>query len=167
MGWRAWLSAHANCFLGQNEWWRDMAPRVGDEVIVSCESASARVVAKDLRYITLEWPWGVVDNSSKFRWDGKMHLPVDDSTAEWTPFLMEPEPAQLRVGDVCTISIPPMRLHVGHYEEYDPPRNLGWAPAPVAGIYVMPPESAEIEDSGCMLYLGGAEPIRVQPVDGS
>ncbi|WP_406291381.1 hypothetical protein [Embleya sp. NBC_00896] len=62
------------------------------------------------------------------------------------------------------MSIPPTRLCVGHYEEYDPPRNLGWAPAPTAGIYVMPPESKDVEDAGCMLYLGGAEPYHVEPV---
>lgn len=69
---------------------------------------------------------------------------------------------------MCTVSIPPTRLCVGHYEEYDPPRNLGWTPAPTAGIYVVPPESFDVEEvdetTGCMLYLGGAEPHRVEPV---
>ncbi|MBT2396541.1 hypothetical protein [Streptomyces sp. ISL-100] len=66
------------------------------------------------------------------------------------------------------MSIPPTRLYVGHYEEYDPPRSLGWAPAPTAGIYVVPPERMDVdmEDAGCMLYLGGAEPIHVEPVKG-
>ena len=68
-------------------------------------------------------------------------------------------------GAVCTISIPPMRLYVGYYEEYGPPRNVGWAPAPTAGIYVVPPENSDQEDAGCILYLGGADPIRVEPVD--
>ncbi|GAA3885165.1 hypothetical protein ACGFYM_41935 [Streptomyces sp. NPDC048231] len=64
------------------------------------------------------------------------------------------------------MSIPPTRLYVGHYEEYDPPRHLGWAPAPTAGIYVIPPErmDVDLEDAGCMLYLGGADPLHVEPV---
>ncbi|MEU1540617.1 hypothetical protein ABZ461_21365 [Actinacidiphila glaucinigra] len=63
------------------------------------------------------------------------------------------------------MSIPPTRLYVGHYEKYDPPRNLGWTPAPTAGIHVIPPErmDMDLEDAGCMLYLGGADPIRVEP----
>ncbi|WUD77059.1 hypothetical protein OG937_37820 [Streptomyces sp. NBC_00510] len=69
------------------------------------------------------------------------------------------------------MSIPPTRLYVGHYEEYDPPRNLGWAPAPTAGLYVVPPErwdvnveDVDMEDAGYMLYLRGAEPIQWEPV---
>lgn len=31
---------------------------VGDEVIVSCEPVSARVVEADSRQVTVEWPWG-------------------------------------------------------------------------------------------------------------
>lgn len=143
-----------------------MVPRVGDEVTVSCEAASARVVAVNSRHIALEWPWGVIDHSSIFRWDGTYSLPCEESHAEWVPYRLEPAASELRAGDTCVISIPPTRLHVGHYEEYDPPRNLGWTPAPVAGIYVVPPNKSEDEDAGCMLYLGGAEPIRVEPADG-
>lgn len=104
-----------------------MVPRIGDEVIVSCESATARVVEVD-RYITLEWPWGTIDNSSNFRRNGQVALP--------------------------------------HSEEYDPPHNFGRAPASTAGIYVVPPERTDVdmEDAGYMLYLGGAEPIHVEPV---
>ncbi|MFI8184274.1 hypothetical protein OG539_40295 [Actinacidiphila glaucinigra] len=142
-----------------------MVPRVGDEVIVSCEPATARVVEKH-RYITVEWPWGTADNSFNIRWSGHVNLPYGDAHQEWSPYRLEPAAFALRVGDVCTVSIPPTRLHVGHYETYDPPRHLGWAPAPTAGIYVIPPErmDLDLEDAGCMLYLGGAEPIRVEPV---
>ena len=143
-----------------------MVPRVGDEVTVSCEAASARVVAVNSRHIALEWPWGVIDRSSSFRWDGTYSLPCEESHAEWVPYRLEPAASELRAGDTCMISIPPTRLHVGHYEEYDSPRNLGWTPAPVAGIYVVPPDKSEDEDAGCMLYLGGAEPIRVEPANG-
>ncbi|WP_326813982.1 MULTISPECIES: hypothetical protein [unclassified Streptomyces] len=64
------------------------------------------------------------------------------------------------------MSILPTRLRVGHYEKYEPPRNLGWAPAPTAGIYVVPPERMDddMEDAGYMLYLGGAEPTHVELV---
>ncbi|MCF1594561.1 hypothetical protein [Streptomyces muensis] len=66
------------------------------------------------------------------------------------------------------MSIPPTRLCVGHYEEYDPPRDFGWVPTPAVGIYVVPPESFDMEDvdetAGCMLYLGGAEPHQVELV---
>ncbi|MFI2352579.1 hypothetical protein ACH492_37470 [Streptomyces sp. NPDC019443] len=142
-----------------------MVPQIGDEVVVSCEPASARVAALDSRHITLEWPWGVIDNSSNFRWDGGFSIPCDDSDLEWVPYHIEPVVSELRAGDVCMVSIPPTRLYVGHYEEYDPPRNLGWVPAPTAGIYVIPPENMDEEDAGCMLYMGGAEPIRVELVD--
>lgn len=142
-----------------------MFPQVGSLVIVSCESASARVAAVSSRYITLEWPWRVIDNSTNFRWNGTCALPYGESHPEWVPYQLEPAASELRVGDVCTVSIPPTRLYVGHYEEYDPPRNLGWAPAPTAGIYVVPPENSDDEDAGCMLYLGGADPIRVEPVE--
>jgi hypothetical protein len=141
-----------------------MILRSGDEVIVSCEPASARVVAVDSRYISLEWPWGAIDNSSNFRWNGQYALPWGDYPQEWVPYRLEPAASALRAGDVCTVSIPPIRLYAGHYEEYDPPRNLGWAPAPTAGIYVVPLESMDVEDAGCMLYLGGAEPIHVELV---
>jgi len=141
-----------------------MVPQIGDEVVVSCEPASARVVAVHARHITLSWPWGVIDNSSNFRWDGTFNLPCDDDHPEWVPYRLDPPVSELDAGDVCTVSIPAMRLYVGHYEEYDPPRNLGWAPAPTAGIYVIPPENRDVEDAGCMLYLGGAEPICVEPV---
>jgi hypothetical protein len=139
--------------------------QVGSEVIVSCEPASARVAAVSSRYITLEWPWRVVDNSTNFRWDGTFSLPNGESHPEWVPYQLEPAASDLHAGDVCTVSIPPTRLYVEHYEEYDPPRNLGWAPAPTAGIYVIPPENSGQEDAGCMLYLGGADPIRVEPVE--
>lgn len=133
--------------------------------MVSCEPASARVIAVSTRYITLEWPWRVIDNSTNFRWDGTFSLPHGEFHAEWVPYQLEPAAPELRAGDVCTISIPPTRLYVGHYEKYDPPRNLGWIPAPTAGIFVVPPENADQEDAGCMLYLGGADPIRVYPVE--
>lgn len=142
-----------------------MFPLVGSEVIVSCEPASARVAAMNSRHITLEWPWRGVDNSTNFRWNGTFSLPYGDSRREWVPYQLEPAASELRVGDACTVSIPPTRLYVGYYEEYDPPRNLGWIPAPTAGIYVIPPESSEQEDAGCMLYLGGADPICVEPVE--
>jgi hypothetical protein len=142
-----------------------MAPEVGDEVIVSCESASARVKAVSSRYIILEWPWRAIDNSSRYRWDGTYAFPCDEVHPEWVPFRLEPAPSELNPGDQCMISIPPMRLYVGHYEKYDPPRNLGWAPAPTAGIYVVPLEDRDKEDAGCMLYLGGADPIRIEPVE--
>lgn len=143
-----------------------MVPRIGDHVIVSCEPAAARVVGVD-RYITLEWPWGAIDNSSNFRWNGQAALPHGESRDEWSPFRLEPAPPTLRAGDVCTVSIPPTRLYVGHYEEYHPPRNLGWAPAPTAGLYVVPPErmDMDIDYAGCMLYLGGSDPIRVEPLN--
>ncbi|MHC5902497.1 hypothetical protein ACVNF4_01040 [Streptomyces sp. S6] len=140
--------------------------QIGDEVIVSCEAASARVVAVNSRHITLKWPWGVIDHSSNFRWDGTYSLPCDESDAEWIPYRLEPAASELHAGDECMISIPPTRLHVGHYEKYDPPRNLGWTPAPTAGLYVIPLEKSEEDDAGCMLYLGGAELIRVELVEG-
>ncbi|MFH8767429.1 hypothetical protein [Streptomyces althioticus] len=142
-----------------------MIPQVGDEVVVSCEPACAEVVRVDARYITLKWPWGVIDDSSSFRWDGTNALPYGDAHPEWVPYRIEPAASELRVGDMCTVSIPPTRLHVGHYEEYNPPRNLGWSPAPTAGIHVLPPEKADDEEAGCMLYLGGAEPVRLEPVE--
>lgn len=141
-----------------------MLPQVGSEVIVSCEPASARVVSVTARYITVEWPWGVVDNSANFRWDGTFALPYGESNSEWVPYRFEPAASELCGGDFCTVSIPPTRLYVGHYETYDPPRNLGWAPAPTVGIYVIPPEKSDQEDAGCMLYLGGADPIRVESI---
>lgn len=148
-----------------DDWWRDMIPEVGDEVVVSLDPASAHVRSVGARHITIEWPWGTVDNSSDFRWDGTCSLPSDDIHPEWVPYQLEPAARELRAGDACTVSIPPTRLHVVHYEAYDPPRNLGWAPAPTAGIYVVPPENRDEEDAGCMLYLGGAEPIRIDPAD--
>ncbi|WP_131816061.1 hypothetical protein [Streptomyces sp. 3213.3] len=142
-----------------------MLPQVSGQVIVSCESASAQVVSVGSGQITLEWPSGVIDNSSNFRWDGKFSLPIDVSPSEWMPYLVEPAVSELRPGDICTVSIPPTRLYVGHYEEYNPPRNLGWSPAPTAGMYVVPPEKIDQEDAGCFLYLGGAEPIRVEAIE--
>ncbi|MFD5495421.1 hypothetical protein ACFYY3_08230 [Streptomyces sp. NPDC001812] len=143
-----------------------MVPRIGDQVIVSCEPATARVVRVD-RYITLEWPWGAIDNSSSFRWNGQTALPYGDFHQEWSPFHLEPAASTLRVGDNCTVSIPPTRLYVGHYEEYHPPRNLGWAPAPTSGLYVVPRErmDMDMEYAGYMLYLGGSDPIHVEPIN--
>ena len=134
-------------------------------MIVSCEPARTRVVSMDPLYVTVEWPWGEMDRSSNFRWDENFSLPRSGVNPEWVPYLMKPAGSALRVGDECTISIPPTRLYVGHYEEYDPPRNMGWSPAPTAGIYVMPPENRDVEDAGAMLYVGGAEPIRVELVE--
>ena len=138
-----------------------MVHRVGDEVIVSCEAATARVVEKH-RYIVVEWPWRTADHSLNVRWNGQVALPYGDSHQEWSPYRLEPAAFALRPGDVCTVSIPPTRLYVGHYEKYDPPRNLGWTPAPTAGIHVIPPErmDMDLEDAGCMLYLGGATTTR-------
>ncbi|MGQ5226395.1 hypothetical protein ACWDLL_03840 [Streptomyces griseoincarnatus] len=106
----------------------------------------------------------MIDDSSGFRWDGTSALPYGDAHAEWVPYRIEPAAAELRAGDTCTVSIPPTRLRVGHYEEYDPPRHLGWSPAPMAEIHALPPEKSDDEKAGCMLYLGGAEPIRLEPV---
>ncbi|MGW2724014.1 hypothetical protein [Streptomyces sp. NPDC001492] len=143
-----------------------MVPRIGDQVIVSCEPASTRVVGVD-RYITLEWPWRAIDNSSNFRWNGQVALPHADSHEEWSPFQLSPAASTLQVGDACDVFIPPTRLYVGHYEEYDPPRNLGWAPAPIAGLYVVPPErmgmDMDMEYAGYMLYLG-SDPLQVEPI---
>ncbi|MFF3849321.1 hypothetical protein [Streptomyces sp. NPDC002328] len=117
------------------------------------------------RYVRVEWPWRAIDDSANFRWDGTFALPHGASHPEWVPYRLEPAASELRAGDFCTVSIPPTRLYVGHYEEYDPPRNLGWSPAPTAGIYVLPPENADDEEAGCMLYLGSADPIRLEPVE--
>lgn len=139
-----------------------MAPKVGDEVIVSCDPGRACVMAVDSRYVTIKWPWRTIDASSKYRWNGTYAFPV--GSRDWVPFVLEPPVSELRVGDECLLSIPPTRLYVGYFEEYSPPRDLGWAPAPTAGIYVVRPEDREDEEAGCMLYLGGADPIRVDPI---
>jgi hypothetical protein len=143
-----------------------VVPRIGDEVIVTCEPAVARLVKVDRRYCYLEWPWRTIDNSSHVRWNGQVALPYGDSHQEWSPYRLEPMGPALRAGGDCAVSIPPTRLYVAHYEEYDPPRHLGWAPAPTAGIYVVPPERMDVDwdDAGYMLYLGGAEPIHVERV---
>ncbi|MEB3966067.1 hypothetical protein OKJ48_38470 [Streptomyces kunmingensis] len=141
-----------------------MFPQVGSEVMVSCEPAPARVVSVGPRYVQLEWPWREVDNSSFFQWDGTFALPYGESQSEWVPYVTEPAVSELAVGDVCTVSIPRTRLHVAHYEKYEPARNLGWSPAPTAGIYVVPEERMDQEEGGCMLYLGGADPILVEPL---
>jgi len=135
------------------------------EVVVSCPPGQARVVAVSPRHVTVTWPWGEPDHSAGYRWDGTFALPYGEARTEWVPYRVEPDPAGLRVGDVCTVSIPPTRLVVGFYEEYDEPRNLGWTPAPTAGISVMPEHGLDEEYDGCVLYLGGAMPITVEPVD--
>lgn len=142
-----------------------MSFQVGSEVVVSCESASARVAAVTSRYVMVEWPWRVIDDSGNVRWDGTVALPYGESDTEWVPYRLEPAASELSAGAACKVSIPPTRVHVGYYEEYKPSRSLGWTPAPTAGMYVIPLESVDQEDSGCMLYLGGADPIRVEPVD--
>lgn len=140
-----------------------MALRVGDEVIVSLAPARARVSEVSPRSITIEWPWGERDDSSCYRWDGRSCLPWGESTTEWVPYQVEASAGSgpLRAGDTCIVSIPPTRLHVEHYEEYDRPRNFGWAPAPTAGLYVVPAHRLGVFDGGCMLYLGGAEPVQI------
>lgn len=96
-----------------------MVHRVGDEVIVSCEPATARVVEK-LRYIMVEWPWRTADNSLNIRWNGQVALPYGDSHQEWSPYRLEPAAFALRPGDVCTVSIPATRLYVGALREVRP-----------------------------------------------
>ncbi|MFD7872953.1 hypothetical protein ACFV5G_02290 [Streptomyces sp. NPDC059766] len=49
--------------------------------------------------------------------------------------------------------------------------SVGWAPAPTAGLHVVPPErmdldvDMDVKDAGCMLQLGGSAPIHVEPVE--
>lgn len=113
-----------------------MVPQIGDEVVVSCEPASARVVAVDSRRIILEWPWGVIDHSSNFRWDGTFSFPGDNAHREWVPYRVEPTLSELRAGDVCTVSIPPTRLYVGHYKG----ETQGNADSKIAGSPVPRPQ---------------------------
>jgi hypothetical protein len=92
-------------------------------------------------------------------------LPCDELSAEWsnTPWRVEPDPSDLKVGSRCMVGIPPTRVVVREVQEYDPPRSLGWLPKPTIGLSVAEVgDDQDDEDVGYLIYLDGAEPVQVR-----
>jgi hypothetical protein len=96
-------------------------------------------------------------------------LPRDEASYEWTntPWRTEPAPWNLETGLECTVGIPPTRVMVREVQRYDPPRNLGWLPRPTKGLSVVEAALQDDEDAGYVLYLDGAEPVRLSPAKNS
>jgi hypothetical protein len=139
--------------------------KVGEQIVISCEPVDTEVLKKLGDHYCVKWPWGAVDQQSRFRWDGSMAFPVDDESFEWqnTPWRLEPDPSELVVGASCMVGIPPTRVVVQDVENFDPPRDLGWLPRPTLGLAVVSAgQYQDHPDAGYMLYLDGPEPIEVR-----
>lgn len=143
----------------------DQLPEVGDLIYVWCEPRQGRVARITASDVFIEWPWGERDVSSRYRWDGTMALLRRDSDPEWanTPWRLSPKAPGLHVGDSCVVFIPRTLVHVDRVERYDPSFDIGWLPAPTAGLEVVEAHLKDVPNAGYTLYLGGAEPVNVEP----
>ena len=81
---------------------------VGDVLRISCDSEKARVVRIQHSYVFVEWPRRRVDHDTqRAKWEGTSGFPRDPDHYEWrnTPWRMDPEPRDVRVGDLVILSM--------------------------------------------------------------
>jgi hypothetical protein len=137
---------------------------VGDELLLECLPADARVVTVTDRYAFVEWPWREIDPASARKWNGLVAFPRDPDSLEWanTPWRLEPNPEELESGSTCRVGIPSTVVLVRSIRLFDPPRDLGWLPRPTTGLDVVIAGADQFdEDSGFLIYLDGAEPLSI------
>ncbi|MFC1434181.1 hypothetical protein ACEZDB_26380 [Streptacidiphilus sp. N1-3] len=144
-----------------------MDVRAGDVLSVRCEPVDARVSNDSPHYVFVRWPWGDIDRESRYRWNGDRAFPrrPDHYERDMDLFCLEPDAADLAVGDVCQVGIPAATVHVLSVEQFDPPQDSGWLPRPTWSLSVMRHGQTfdpDLEDQGCLMYPGGHEPMELE-----
>ena len=136
----------------------------GDHLLVSCEPRLAEVIAVDRSSVYLRCPWLVPDPESKYQRDGSIAFARDPEDCEFDRlWRLEPPPAQLRGGDSCQLSIPPIEVVVMSFARFAIPEDTGSLPRPSAVLEVRPVFSDRGDgDSGQGLYLGEADPLVIE-----
>ena len=141
---------------------------VGDRLVVSAEAFDVRVAGLTSRRLLVGWPWLEVDPDSDNSWDGTIGFSRDADAYDWcnTPWRIEPDPSELEIGDACFVGIPPTEVVVTGIEKYEPPADFGFLPRPEYVLEVVPVSSLDDEDAGYVIYLGSAEPIEIEVIEG-
>jgi hypothetical protein len=139
---------------------------VGDLLRISCGAVDARVGETSDHWFAVEWPWRQIDQSSRFRWNGRLGFPRDPGSVDWrnTPWRTEPDGWDLETGDNCFVGIPETEVCIMWIEHFDPPGDLGWLPRPSWGLAVCPVEHRGDGEAGYMLYLESDEPIDIEVI---
>lgn len=143
---------------------KDLNFEVGDQLIISCRPVDAEVIRRLGDHYCIKWPWGEVDPQSGFQQDESKAFPVESDSFEWenTPWRVEPDFSELRVGDSCVVGIPPTRVIVQSVETFNPPRDIGWLPRPSVGLAVVNVGRFQNHpEAGYMIYLDGPDPLKV------
>lgn len=138
----------------------------GDHLLISCEPHQVEVVRADRAYVYVRWPWLRPDPESKVHWDGTHAFARDpkdyDSAQLWR---LDPPPSKLKRGDLCQLSIPPTEVVVTWAARFDPPKDIGWLPRPVAAlnaVLVFGDDRRPGEEAGQGLYLHDADPLVIE-----
>lgn len=137
---------------------------VGDRLLISAEAFDARVVGTTPHRLLIDWPWRETDPESDNSWDGTVGFPYAPGAPGWlnTPWRLEPDAAELHVGDPCFVGIPPTAVRVTSIERFEPPADFGFLPRPEYALEVVPVDAIEDPEAGYVLYLNGREPIHIE-----
>jgi hypothetical protein len=144
-----------------------MIPRVGDVLRVSCPQTPTHVTEVNRFYVSVRSPWWRIDPAAdRIRWNGDLALSRDRSSRDWREDLLRsvPPPDQLREGDRCTLGIPDTVVHVIDVATFDPPRETGWLPRPLAQVGVLRygvSVDPRAEDQGASIDLDDAMPVHL------
>lgn len=139
---------------------------VGDLLEISAEAFDARVGGTTRQRVLIDWPWWEADPDSANSWDGTVGFPRDPDAYDWgnTPWRLEPDPSELETGDACFVGIPPTEVRVTGIERYDPPADFGFLPRPEYVLEVVPTDLVDDDEAGYVIYLNGAEPIKLERI---
>lgn len=137
---------------------------IGDSLTISAEVFDARVARVTPRRVLIDWPWREVDPNSETSWDGTIGFPRGPDAYDWcnTPWRLEPDPSELKVGQMCLVGIPLTMVKVTLIEVYEPPADFGFLPRPDFVLGVVPLEYLGEEEAGYSIYLNGQEPINLE-----
>ena len=108
--------------------------RAGDVLRVACPFAEAEVTEVDRYHVTVRWPWGQIDPSSSYLWNGEVAL--EFGTDSWWPFETRPGLERLRPGDRCLLGIPVRVVHVFAVRCWWPDQDTGQLPRRPLALYV-------------------------------
>ncbi len=138
----------------------------GDRLLISCEARECEVAEVDEFYVYVRDPWLRPDPESRCSWDGTTAFARDPQRHDFDRIWhLSPSPAELRVGDTCQLSIPPVEVVVSSFTRFEKPEDVGWLPRPTAvlGVRAVSDERRD-EDAVQAVYIEGA-PVVIERHD--
>ncbi|AGZ41657.1 hypothetical protein [Actinoplanes friuliensis] len=141
--------------------------RRGDRLLLSCEPCTVEVTGSDRFFVYVRWPWGEPDPGSEHPGEQSRAFARDPASEDFQDqvWRLDPPPADLTTGDVCTLFAPPTKVIVRAISRFDPPLDIGRLPRPSAALHFRPAGRWRwYADTGDTIYLDLVEPLVIEHV---